>query len=297
MNYYECGACGSLFADPEFLAGIDSACIDNYRNEYWEEELIAARERSFGSSPHRVAETFLYCRIPIERFIDIGSGPGYLLDSLSLLMPASRRMFYAVEKFPPEEKYRTSSPNFIVGSIEDVPLAFEAGSCIEVVEHLTPAALRDLLRQLAAKSVPGATYYFSTDLPEYVKKEDPDYLDPYRRGHIVSYSIGALTEIFAAYGFNVIPLPGRNWAFLAEFGPRGACTADDLLNRIWSALPENVSRLKDPELGPLMYTMGVESGRCYLEHAICESRTAWALSLDAQLKTATRNDSGAARPS
>jgi hypothetical protein len=281
VSYFECTDCGSLFADPAFLAGVDAGTVKNYENSYWEMETQAARERSFGSTLPRVAETFLYCRIPINNFIDIGSGPGFLLDSLSVVMPASRDVFHGVEMFPPVR--HSSQSNYHVGTVGDVPLKFEAGCCIEVIEHLTPDMLNRLIEQLATRSQDGALYYFNSGQPAYVKFEDPEYLDPYRRGHILSYSIDGVSKIFQQHGFLVIPLPGRNWAFLAEFGGPEVPSAEDLLTRIWTAQPENVRRLKDSEFGPLMYHIGIESARCYLEHAIGNSRASWALSLDKEL--------------
>ncbi len=279
VQYFECRKCGSLSADPQFLADVEAGKLGNYTDGYWEEELKAARERSFGASLNRVAETFLYSRIPITRYVDIGSGPGYLLDALSVVMPSSKSMFHAVELFPPAEQFRTTHPNYIVGSLDSVPFEFEAGSCIEVIEHLTPSILRKLLQQLASRSVPGAIYYFNSSQPEHVKQYDPGYLDPYARGHIVSYSLKGLAPIFSEFGFTIHPLHGRTWAFLAEFSRTKECTADELLTRIWTAVPQNIERLKDPQFGPLMYTLGVESARCYLEHAIASQRTNWALSL------------------
>lgn len=279
VPYFECGDCGSLSADAQFLADVEAGKLSNYTDGYWREELKAARERSFGASLNRVAETFLYSRIPICHYIDVGSGPGYLLDALSLVMPSSKSIFHAVELFPPAAEYRTSHPNYVVGTLDSLSIKFDAGSCIEVIEHLTPTILRMLVGQLASCSSPGAIYYFNSAQPEHVKQYDAGYLDPYGRGHIVSYSLKGLAPIFSEFGFTIHPLHGRSWAFLAEFDRVKECTADELLTRVWTAVPENVDRLKDHDFGPLMYTLGVESARCYLEHAIATQRTHWALSL------------------
>jgi len=286
VSFFECNECESLFAEPEFLEKVEAGYVENYENTYWEAEISAARDRSFGSSLQRVAETFLYCRIPINNFIDIGSGPGFLLDSLSIVLPASRRLFHGVELFPP--KQHTNHPNYHTGSIGDLPLVFDAGCCIEVIEHLTPKMLENIAEQLATRSRNGSAYYFGSGQPAYVKSEDPEYLDPYRRGHIVAYSIKGITKIFQKHGFSIIPLPGRTWAFLAEFGQSDKPSADELLSRIWTPIPENIQCLKDSEFGPLMYNIGIESARCYLEHAICNERTLWAQNLDKELAALTR---------
>jgi hypothetical protein len=155
---------------------------------------------------------------------------------------------------------------------------------MEVIEHLTPTMLADMARQLAARSNPGALYFFNSAQPSFVQTVDPDYLDPKKRGHIVSWSVSGARAIFAPAGFNVIPLPGRDWAFLAEFGPAREVSADDLLAWLWQPVPENLALMQRDAYGSLLATIGLESARCYLEHGIAVERTQWALSLDQQLQ-------------
>ena len=280
IDYFECSDCGSLSADADFLQDVEHGKVKNYGGEYWHAELIAARERSFGSSIARVAELFYYARIPITRFIDIGSGPGYLLDSLSTLLPELRDLFYAVELSPPDIAYRTKHENFVVGSLGDVHQKFSIGTCIEVIEHLTPAILDKLATQMTQRSESGAIYYIGSGQPEYVKNEDPEYLDPLGRGHIVSYSVKALRHIFAPYGFTVIPMFGRAWSVLIEYKSTSPVrNAEDLQARIWNPVKANTSLLKSGTFGDFLATVGLESARCYTEHAMCDERTTWAQSL------------------
>ena len=280
IDYFECEACGSIFADPGFLHDIESKEGGNYQSDYWKQEIIAAKKRSFGSSINRVAELLLYSRIPITALVDIGTGPGYLLDSLSLLMPKYRHIFYGVELFPPPQEFRSTHENYIQGGLEKLPVKSSAGVCIEVIEHLTPSMLRGMLENLSSVSEEGSLYYFSSAQPEFVKNKNIHYLDPLGRGHIISYSLKGLSNIFKDHGFKVIPLPGRSWAFLVEYDLKSDIPdAGKLANRIWTALPENLEILQDNGFGPLMYTIGIESSRCYLYQAISEDRTKWALSL------------------
>jgi hypothetical protein len=286
VDYYECNNCSSLFADPSFIIDINSHSKDNYSTKYWEKELHSARERSFGSSLQRVAETFLYSRIPINNFIDLGSGPGFLLDALSYLLPSSLNIFHGVELFPPDESFRTNNPNYFIGSIDEMEIMFDAGVCIEVIEHLSVETMHSFVEKISFRSNPGAIYYFGSGQPDYVKNEDPDYLDPLERGHIISYSLRGLEIIFNKYGFRIIPLYGRSWCFLAELANNSITrvqNAEDLLSRLWSALPHNVNILKDKMFGPLMYSIGIESARCYIEHAISNERTLWAIELNNKL--------------
>ena len=185
VAYFKCLNCGSLFAHPDFLAAIDSGSVGNYSVSYWEHELYAARERSFGPGVVRMAETVRMARVPVRRVLDIGSGPGFLLDALAELVPNLAERVHGVELFPPPPQKRSRSPNYHVGSIADLEGPFDAGVCIEVIEHLTPTILARMLRQLAAKSSPGALYFFNSAQPSFVEAVDRSYLDPYRRGHLV----------------------------------------------------------------------------------------------------------------
>ncbi len=264
IDYFRCLACGSLFAHPDFLARADRGAADAYADAYWQNELKAARERCFGPALLRVAETIAYCRIPIRRFIDIGAGTGWLLDAVETLMPEAADRFHAVELYPPPPPHRTSNSRYIIGALADISGPFDAGVCIEVIEHLTPTALRQLAMQLGAISHPGSLYLFNSGQPDFVEHEDRGYLDPHGRGHVVSYSLRGATHIFGPAGFTIIPLPGRTWAFLAEFGEARAVSADALIARLWQVVPENAAMLAGARFGELMRSAGIDTARAYL---------------------------------
>ena len=284
VPFFRCTQCGSLYAHSDFLAAVDRGAAANYGEAYWSEELASARQRSYGGSIARVAETLRLSRIPVRRFLDIGSGPGYLLDALRSLLPNTADLFHGIELLPPPVADRSTHPNYRIGTIHDLEGRFDGGVCIEVIEHLTPSTFGVLLGELAARSTQGALYFFNSAQPSFVEQRDPDYLDPRRRGHIVSWSIDGARRIFAPAGFNVIPLPGRDWAFLAEFGPERAVPADDLMSWLWRPIPENLALWRNDAFGPLFETIGLESARCYLEGALAEGRGHWALALEGQIR-------------
>jgi hypothetical protein len=279
IAYHKCPGCGCIFAEPGFLARVDAGSVGNYQDEYWASEMAAAKERCYGSTLVRVAEVFYYARRPIRKFIDIGAGSGLLLDAVGTLLPSLADRFHGIELFPPPEEHRSLHPNYHIGTLGDLNDTFDAGVCIEVIEHLTPDTLRALGRQLAARSAPGAVYYFNSGQPAFVEQENPGYLDPTKVGHIVSYSIAGLTHIFAPLGFNVIALPGRAWAFLLEYGPPASIGSSELFDRLWHPVPENMEALTGDPFGNLFRAMGLEGARCYLEHATAQERTQWALSM------------------
>ena len=272
VDYFRCGTCGSLFADPAFLAEVEAGGQAGYSDDYWSAELKAARERCFGPAIMRVAETVAYCRRPIGAFIDIGAGTGWLLDALEVLLPEIIHRFHAVELYPPPLPHRTGNPNYVIGTLGHMQRTFDAGVCIEVIEHLTPATLRLLVAQLAAVSAPGSLYLFNSGQPNFVAQEDPGYLDPHGRGHVASYSLAGAASIFAPAGFNVIALPGRAWAFLAEFGPGGAVDGDALIGRLWQPVPENTAMLQRARFGELLRCAGLDTARAYLPPRVVEVR-------------------------
>ena len=56
--------------------------------------------------------------------------------------------FHAVELIPPPPPHRTRNPNYHVGTLADLDGPFDAGIYVEVIEHLTPATLRELEERL-----------------------------------------------------------------------------------------------------------------------------------------------------
>lgn len=262
-TYYQCHSCALLFIQSDYLTKIDEGYnIVEYRDDYWEFELSAAFERSSSSTMARMAEVFYYSRIPINRFVDIGSGPGFFLDIIKKYLPNNHEIFYAVEKFPPSKEYRTKSNNYLIGGIGDVKFKVDAGICIEVVEHLTPIMLKNLFKDLASVSNPEALYLFNTGMPHYVMNEDAAYLDPKKRGHIISYSIEAIKILSERFGFKVLPIPGKSWAFILEHQSKSTAT-ENIQNRIWSPVDKNMKTLTDKDMGSVLKLLGLETSRAY----------------------------------
>ena len=262
-TYYSCHNCQVLFISPDILEKMDGGeSLIAYTSNYWNDELYAARERSWGTSLARIAELFLYARLPVKKFIDIGSGPGFLLDALNYQLPSSQDIFYASELFPPAAENCTLSGNFHRGSFLDLGFDFDAGCCIEVIEHITPAMLKTMMFELATKSKPNSIYIFNTGLIEYIKNEDPAYLDPLVRGHVMGWSVKALRILLKPVGFEILPIPGKTWAFIAEYMPNHNF-GQVVQERMWKALPENLQTLKDKKTGELLYILGLETARAY----------------------------------
>ena len=152
----------------------------------------------------------------------------------------------------------------MVGRVSDVPGPFQAGTCIEVIEHLTPRMVENLARDLAKCTVPGSIFLFNTGLTEFVKHEDPGYLDPDGRGHISIWSVTAARHIFSQYGFSVYPLRAKNWAFIVERNfPEQDIHSINMDERIWTHLKSNEAVLRDQVTTDVMYYLGMDAARAH----------------------------------
>lgn len=287
-SYFTCDGCGSIHIDPAVIETLDAggSVLGDYTDDYWQRERIGAIERASGVSLCLLAEAVLYCRRPVRRFLDVGAGPGFLLREVQRLVDPDADVFHGIEKYPPP--YAVACPNFQLGDIHDVEGKFDGGVCIEVVEHLTPAMLDGLLHGLALVSEPGSLWLFNTGMPDYVRNEDPAYLDPVRRGHIISWSLAGIRPYFERHGFEVHAMPARTFGFIVERLPAEPV---DFAIRIYNPLDENRALLQ--RCG-LLYQAAFETARSYYYHAGYVERTRWALSLDAELTAARAMSAGLA---
>lgn len=275
--YFQCAGCGSIHIDPAVIDLLDAggSLVGDYSEAYWEQERAGTIERAGGVSLCLLAEAIWYCRRPVRRFLDVGAGPGFLLDDIQRRIDPGAQVFHGIEKYPPP--YAISCPNLQVGDIHDVEGKFDAGVCIEVIEHLTPAMLDALIHGLSLASEPGGLWLFNTGLADYVVREDPAYLDPLGRGHIISWTLAGLRPYFERHGFRLLALPGRNFGFIVERLPAEAA---DFAVRIYQPLEPNRALV---QRDGLLYQAGFESARSYYYQALCSERTTSALGLQEEL--------------
>ncbi len=263
-TYYLCENCNCYFIDTSVLDRMDKGeFLIQYDESYWKTELTSAVARSYGPALARMAEAIHYARRPVEKFLDIGTGSGYFLDAIAAYLPEHKSIFYGVEKYPPEEGKTTESPNYFRSDYKDLNMKFDCGMCVEVIEHLTPKMLHGLLKDVAGVSNPGALYIINSGLSDYVAHEDPDYLDPFVRGHIISWSINGIKSICKDLGFSVFPIRGKTWAIAIEYKSTAPLN-EDITDRIWSALSENLEILTSEKMGSVLKILGLESVRAYL---------------------------------
>jgi len=238
--------------------------IVKYDEEYWKNEQGAAKERSYGSSLARMAEVIFYTRIPIRKFIDIGTGQGHFLDSIAKYLPEHVSYFYGCEKFPPSvDYYRSPCKNYIPVFLDEIDFIFEAGMCIEVIEHLTPTMLKSLFIQLNSVASKGSFFLFNTGTSDFIMLGNDDYLDPVKRGHIVSYSLKGIATLLNDTDFVLVPIKGKSWAFGIEKLNDRTDETIDIEHRIWNPVLENMEILNSKSMGNVLKILGIESSRAY----------------------------------
>ena len=269
-RYFKCPQCDCIFISPDVIDMLDNGGqLVNYESTYWDDEYKSAIDRCYGAGLARMAESLFYCRIPVENFLDIGAGSGKLLDAIKAYLPYSSSHFYAIEKYPPERQKCTKSQNFMTGNYEIIlKKKYQCGICIEVVEHLTPKMLVDIFSIIAKASDYLAFYLLNSGFVPYIEKENAMYLNPFVNGHIVSYSAKGLYYLLSPLGFNVIPVSGKNWLIGIEYVGKNntlsEVSQENLIDRIWKALPHNTNLLVDKKMGSVLKILGLESARAYI---------------------------------
>jgi hypothetical protein len=89
-----------------------------------------------------------------------------------------------------------------------------------------------------------------------VLNENPNYLDPVRRGHIMSWSVESVHALCTGFDLKVLPIVGKSWAFIIERPLDYADAKEDVRDRMWYALPENLALLTDPVMGSVLKILG-----------------------------------------
>ena len=271
-RYFECTNCGIIHLEVEKLKQIDNGePVRKYSESYWKLEIDAALERARGAAILRMAEAIFLCQRPVHNAIDIGTGTGVILDELARYLPNKSSSVFGCELFPPPLADRTTSPNYVIGSIKDTKRQFDSGLCMEVIEHITPAMLTNLLLELAECASDGACFFFNTGLASFVKTHDPGYVDPIARGHIICWTVKAVSMLCEPFGLIARSLPGRDWAFLIEKGQVDV----PIETRIFRPISENLSFLNDGR-GPSQSLLSIaagEAGRNYFNASEVESRS------------------------
>ncbi len=251
-EFAECKECDFIFWKKGLPEG--SSNPSRYDEKYWNVELESALDRAWGVAVARASEVILLAKRPVVKFLDIGTGSGHFLDAMNHFLPNRDITFVGVEKYPPVVEHRSKNSGYTHGWLDMfLDQEFDAGICIEVIEHLTVNQVNDLFRLLSLKSKEGAIFLFNTGLTAYVKDEDPGYLDPLVRGHISIWSVKAISRLVSKYGWQIYEIPNRKWAFIAE---KSNLREENLISRIWNPLHQNLASLEGVNQSNLLQILG-----------------------------------------
>jgi hypothetical protein len=122
--------------------------------------------------------------------------------------------------------------------------------------------VENLFDDLSRVSKEDSSWIINTGLNTYVSGEDLTYLDPFRRGHVISWSLKALQILAGKSGWSIVEIPGKTWCFLIEkqVNPKRFPPLDE---RIWNPEEENLVSLRGSTVGDLLVILGRESARAY----------------------------------
>ena len=251
-EFLECKQCDFIFWSKDNSEEVSTST--SYGENYWNAELASAHDRAWGVSVARAAEVVLLAKIPIKKFLDIGTGSGDFLDAMNYFLPNKDIVFVGIEKYPPRKEFQSENKGYKQGWLDLLEENdFDGGIRIEVLEHLTVNQVEGLFDLLAQKSKDNSIFMFNTGLTDYVKDEDPGYLDPLIRGHVSIWSVKAIAKLVSRFGWQIYKIPNRKWAFLAE---KSDFRDEDFISRIWNPLPQNLSALEGVEQSNLLHILG-----------------------------------------
>ena len=225
----------------------------------------AARERCFGPAVLRVAETIAYCRVPIAWLhrhrrrhrlaarcaggaAARGDRPVPRGRAISAATAASHRQCELCRR----HAGRCAS-DLRCRCLHRGDRASHASDAARVWWHSLP---RCRGRDRFICSTPGSRISWNARIPATSIRTAAGTSCPIRWP--------VRRAIFEPAGFKVIELPGRAWAFLAEFGSQWPGDAEALITRLWHPVPENVSMLRSARFGELIRAAALDTARAYL---------------------------------
>ena len=241
VGYLRCGACGSLFADPDFLAAEQLSSMPTTTGG------MSCMRRGSAASARRCCAWRRRSRIVVCRSARSSiSAPAPVGCSMHLRHCCQRRSIGSMRSSSIRRPRRTAPAIRTTSSARWTACdrTFDAGVCIEVIEHLTPTTLRSLVAQLAAVSRPGSLYLFNSGQPDFVEREDPGLSRSARpRPHRLVFAALVPRASSGRPGSMSSRCPAAPGLFLPSSGRCSLVDADALIARLWHPVPENVSML------------------------------------------------------
>ncbi len=184
---------------------------------------------------------------PAERIIDIGAGPGFLVERLLEAGNSVAAHEVSTQAARSLVERVGDHPRFL-GLVTDENVdahaeAFDLCFLVEVVEHLSDEQLDAVLSMVSRLVAPGGTLIVTTPNEEDLAQQHvycPNCEAVFHRwGHVRSWSARTLAESVRDYGFEPVDV---STAYLARDGQR----AENALRWLWHRLTRRSH--KDPNL-------------------------------------------------
>lgn len=264
-GYAECFTCGSL--------SYWSTELQTYGSEYWDAERVEALRREREDAVVRALELVYLCGRPIRTILDFGCGYGSTVATLRRLLDVDNVV--GIDPFGEFSEAGHLHKLDAAGAVRQWgPQSFDAIYSIEVFEHLQDPRL--VLTDLARLLKPGGALLLNTGTRDYLdttsSAERDNYLDPTVKGHVTVYSLAGLRALAEHAGLLSRPIGMRAYVLLMDApGPRSV------------PCEENLRLLRGG--GDWLPCLLREHVRLIDVEAELDRVGAWALSLDAQLRS------------
>jgi SAM-dependent methyltransferase len=262
--YLRCTSCGLLFAPRP---------PKSYDASYWDPERHEAIRREREDAFVRALELVWLSRRPVNRLLDFGCGYG---ETVRLLRETLGLDAVGIDPFGQFSETEWLRRIDVDAALEEFGEAsFDALLSVEVFEHLDdPLAVTGKLAKLFR---PGGALLLNTATQEFLAEAGPDvenaYLDPSNLGHVSVYSLESLREVGSQVGLELVGVGSRKYeVLLVKNGETDAFPLD-----------ENLTTLR--RLGAWFPHLLREYLRLVDVEQQFHERTAWALELDAALRS------------
>ena len=196
---------GDLSTLKNMYSSLSKEIYDLNTNKFWDERLneIQRLQDQDGMTKERVLTAISFIPKSARRILDIGAGYGFLEEALSRVKCSYDMSGFDISQKAVENLKKRFRGKFIKGSLYKPPYKkdelFDAILALEVLEHIPPRKIFQVLRTFKKLLVHGGSFILSVPLNEglRIKKDNPS-------GHVREYTKELIVAELLLAGFKVI---------------------------------------------------------------------------------------------